>query len=152
MKCSVKREVEEGMEEGVHESERMHESEGLVHESKLEANLAGNSSGFNISISFNLIASWKNELESCKQSAVYKDEKEVYECFYTYARDNGFSVRKDHHSFWPNSRKIKSKDFVCSKAGFKKSIDLNSRKWFTRLDVRTGCPSMVRFVTDEDGY
>ncbi|XP_020677103.1 uncharacterized protein LOC110095776 [Dendrobium catenatum] len=113
IECSAKREVEEGMEEGVHESERMHESEGLT---------------------------------------VYKDEKEAYECFCTYAHDNGFSVQKDHHSFWPNSRKIKSKDFVCSKAGFKKSIDLNSRKRFTRPYVRTGCPSMVRFVTDEDGY
>ncbi|XP_020683026.1 protein FAR1-RELATED SEQUENCE 6-like [Dendrobium catenatum] len=133
MDCSAKREVEEGMEEGVHESERMHESEGLVHESESEPNLAGNSSGFDI-------------------SAIYKDETEAYECFCTYAHDNGFSVRKDHHSFWPNSRKIKSKDFVCSKAGFKKSYDLNSRKRFTRPDVRTGCPAMVRFVTDEDGY
>ncbi|KAI0518725.1 hypothetical protein KFK09_006161 [Dendrobium nobile] len=133
MDCSAKREVEECMEEGVHESERMHESEGLVHESESEPNLAGNSSGFNI-------------------SAVYKDETEAYEYFCTYAHDNGFSIRKDHHNFWPNSRKIKSKDFVCSKAGFKKSNDLNLRKRFTRPDVRIGCPAMVRFVTDEDGY
>ncbi|PKU76959.1 hypothetical protein MA16_Dca001565 [Dendrobium catenatum] len=49
MDCSAKREVEEGMEEGVHESERMHESERLVHESESEPNLAENSSGFNIS-------------------------------------------------------------------------------------------------------
>ncbi|PKU65287.1 hypothetical protein MA16_Dca026166 [Dendrobium catenatum] len=49
MDCSAKREVEEGMEEGVQESKRMHESEGLVHESESEPNLAGNSSGFNIS-------------------------------------------------------------------------------------------------------
>ncbi|KAI0498641.1 hypothetical protein KFK09_019531 [Dendrobium nobile] len=135
MDCSAKREVEEGMEEGVHESERMHESKGLVHESESEPNLAGNSSGFNI-------------------SDVYKDETEAYECFCTYAHDNGFSVRKDHHSFWQNSKKIKSKDFVCSKAGFKKSDDHTSgkRKRFTRPVVRTGCPAMVRFVTDEDGY
>ncbi|XP_020675668.2 protein FAR1-RELATED SEQUENCE 5-like [Dendrobium catenatum] len=86
--------------------------------------------------------------------AVYKDEIEAYECFCTYAHDNGFSVRKNHHSFWPNSRKIKLKDFVCSKAGFKKSDDHNSGKGkrFTRPVVRTGCPAMVRFVTDEDGY
>ncbi|KAI0515936.1 hypothetical protein KFK09_008607 [Dendrobium nobile] len=135
MDYSAKREVEEGMEEGVHESERMYESKGLVHESESEPNLAGNSSGFNI-------------------SAVYKDETEAYECFCTYAHDNGFSVRKDHHSFWPNSRKIKSKDFVCSKAGFKKSDYHTSgkRKRFTRPVVRTGYPAMVRFVTDEDGY
>ncbi|PKU61366.1 hypothetical protein MA16_Dca017798 [Dendrobium catenatum] len=43
-----------------------------------------------------------------------------------YAHNIGFSVWKDHHGFWPNSRKIKSKDFVYSKVGFKKGIDLNS--------------------------
>ncbi|KAI0493849.1 hypothetical protein KFK09_023974 [Dendrobium nobile] len=136
MDCSAKREVEEGMEEGVHESE------GLVHESESEPNLAGNSSGFNISESF------------LEKRAIYKDETEAYECFCTYAHDNGFSIRKDHHNFWPNFRKIKSKDFICSKAGFKKSDDHNSgkRKRFTRPVVRTGCPVIVRFVTDEDGY
>ncbi|XP_020683857.1 protein FAR1-RELATED SEQUENCE 5-like [Dendrobium catenatum] len=122
MDCSAKREVEEGMEEGVHESES-------------EPNLAGISSGFNI-------------------SAVYKDETEAYECFCTYAHDNGFSVRKNHHNFCPNSRNIKSKDFVCSKASFKKSDDHNSgkRKRLTRPVVRIGCPAMVRSVIDEDGY
>ncbi|KAL0921222.1 hypothetical protein M5K25_008275 [Dendrobium thyrsiflorum] len=47
---------------------------------------------------------------------VYKDDKEAYDAYSTYAHNNGFSVRKDYHSFWPNSRKIKSKDFVYSKA------------------------------------
>ncbi|KAL0927740.1 hypothetical protein M5K25_001946 [Dendrobium thyrsiflorum] len=60
---------------------------------KSEVNFTGIAEGFNISVA-------------------YKDEKETYEAFCTYAHNNGFSVRKDHHSFWPNSRKIKSKDFL----------------------------------------
>ncbi|KAH0450073.1 hypothetical protein IEQ34_020765 [Dendrobium chrysotoxum] len=47
-------------------------------------------------------------------SDVYANEKEAYEAYCNYGHNLGFSVRKDHHSFWPNSRKIKSKVFVCS--------------------------------------
>ncbi|KAL0920105.1 hypothetical protein M5K25_009216 [Dendrobium thyrsiflorum] len=99
---------------------------------KSEVNFTGIAEGFNISVA-------------------YKDEKEAYEAFCAYAHNNGFSVRKDHHSFWPNSKKIKSKDFVCSKAGFKKQTDLNSQKKCRRSETRTGCPCLIRFAVDEDG-
>ncbi|KAL0910954.1 hypothetical protein M5K25_019051 [Dendrobium thyrsiflorum] len=46
---------------------------------------------------------------------VYRYEKEAYEMYCEYAHNAEFSVRKEHHSYWPNSRIIKSKDFVCSK-------------------------------------
>ncbi|KAL0925418.1 hypothetical protein M5K25_003744 [Dendrobium thyrsiflorum] len=59
---------------------------------KSEVRFTGTAEGFNISVA-------------------YKDEKEDYEAYCSYAHNNGFSVRKDHHSFWPNSRKIKTKDF-----------------------------------------
>ncbi|KAI0489317.1 hypothetical protein KFK09_029159 [Dendrobium nobile] len=68
-----------------------------------------------------------------------------------YAHNIGFSVRKDHHGFWANSRKIKSKDFVCSKSGFKKGIDLNSNSKYRRANTRTGCPALVRFSVSQDG-
>ncbi|KAH0468826.1 hypothetical protein IEQ34_002058 [Dendrobium chrysotoxum] len=61
------------------------------------------------------------------------------------------SIRKEHHSYWPNSRKIKSKDFVCLKAGFKKDIDLNSNSKYQKSNTITGCPTMVRFSMGEDG-
>ncbi|KAL0916162.1 hypothetical protein M5K25_013652 [Dendrobium thyrsiflorum] len=99
---------------------------------KSEVNFTGTAEGFSISVA-------------------YKDEKEAYEAYCTYAHNNGFSVRKDHHSFWPNSRKIKSKDFVCSKADFKKQSDLNSQKKCRRFETRTGCPCLIRFAVDEDG-
>ncbi|KAL0927840.1 hypothetical protein M5K25_002055 [Dendrobium thyrsiflorum] len=82
---------------------------------------------------------------------VYTSEKEAYEMYCDYAHNIGFSVRKEHHSYWPNSRKIKSNDFVCSKAGYKKGIDLNSKSNFRKFNTRTGCPAMIRFVVSQDG-
>ncbi|XP_020683588.1 protein FAR1-RELATED SEQUENCE 6-like [Dendrobium catenatum] len=83
---------------------------------------------------------------------VYVNEKEAYEAYRKYGYNLGFSVRKDHHSYWPNSRNLKSKDFVCSKAGFKKLHDLNIQRKYQRSDTRTGCPAMIRFTVDEGGY
>ncbi|KAL0925546.1 hypothetical protein M5K25_003892 [Dendrobium thyrsiflorum] len=79
---------------------------------------------------------------------VYRSEKEAYEMYCEYAHNAGFSVRKEHHSYWPNSRIIKSKDFVCSKAGQKKGIDLNSQTKYRKSNTRTGCPAMIRFAGD----
>ncbi|KAI0510915.1 hypothetical protein KFK09_011526 [Dendrobium nobile] len=85
-------------------------------------------------------------------SDVYVNEKEAYEAYRSYGYNLGFSVRKDHHSYWPNSKNLKSKDFVCSKTGFKKLPDLNIQRKYRRSDTRTGCPAMVRFTVDEAGY
>ncbi|XP_020698054.2 protein FAR1-RELATED SEQUENCE 5-like [Dendrobium catenatum] len=84
-------------------------------------------------------------------SVVCNSEKEAYDMYCRYAHSVGFSVRKDHHSFWPNSRKIRMKDFVCSKAGFKKGLDLNAKSKYRKANTRTGCPAMIRFSVDQDG-
>ncbi|KAL0904238.1 hypothetical protein M5K25_026321 [Dendrobium thyrsiflorum] len=42
--------------------------------------------------------------------------------------------------------KVKSNDFVCSKADFKKRFDLNSQKKCRRSETRTGYPSLIRFI------
>ncbi|PKU69329.1 Protein FAR1-RELATED SEQUENCE 5 [Dendrobium catenatum] len=68
-----------------------------------------------------------------------------------YAHNIGFSVRKDHHCYWPNSRKIRLKDFVCLKVRFKKGIDLNTKLKYKKFNTRTGCPAMIRFSIDFDG-
>ncbi|KAL0907858.1 hypothetical protein M5K25_022304 [Dendrobium thyrsiflorum] len=72
----------------------------------------------------------------------YKSEKEAYEKYCHYAHTHGFSVRKEHHSYWPSTRKVKSKDFVCSKAGFKKAKELNPNSKYRKSCTRTGCPAM----------
>ncbi|KAI0508043.1 hypothetical protein KFK09_014177 [Dendrobium nobile] len=88
--------------------------------------------------------------EKFSLSDVYVNEKEAYEAYRKYGYNLGFSVHKDHHSYWPNSRNLKSKDFVCSKAGFKKLPDLNIQRKYRRSDTRTGCPAMIRFTVDEE--
>ncbi|PKU62111.1 Protein FAR1-RELATED SEQUENCE 5 [Dendrobium catenatum] len=98
-----------------------------------------------------LVASFTIHLLHISQD-VYVNEKEAYEAYRSYGYNLGFSVRKDHHSYWPNSKNLKSKDFVCSKAGFKKLPDLNIQRKYRRSDTRTGCPAMVRFTVDEAGY
>ncbi|XP_020672585.1 protein FAR-RED IMPAIRED RESPONSE 1-like [Dendrobium catenatum] len=80
-----------------------------------------------------------------------RHEKEAYDKYCQYAYSHSFSVRKEHHSFWPNSMKIKSKDFVCSKAGFKKETEKNMKVKFRKSTTRTRCPAMVRFAVSEDG-
>ncbi|XP_020671925.1 protein FAR1-RELATED SEQUENCE 5-like [Dendrobium catenatum] len=82
---------------------------------------------------------------------VYNSEKEAYEKYCKYAHSTGFSVRKDHHHFWLNSRKIKSKDFVCSKAGFKKVTESGTKIKYRRSCTKTGCLAMVRFYVSQDG-
>ncbi|KAI0496133.1 hypothetical protein KFK09_022440 [Dendrobium nobile] len=84
-------------------------------------------------------------------SVVCNSEKEAYDIYCHYMHSVGFSVRKDHHYYWPNSRKIRMKDFVCSKAGFKKGIDLNAKSKYRRSNTRTRCPAMIRFSVDQDG-
>ncbi|XP_020689581.1 protein FAR1-RELATED SEQUENCE 5-like [Dendrobium catenatum] len=86
-----------------------------------------------------------------KLLGVYNCEKEAYEKYCQYAHSTGFSVRKEHHHFWPNTRLIKSKDFVCSKAGFKKENESGTKLKYRRSSTRTGCPAMIRFSVSKDG-
>ncbi|XP_020703717.1 protein FAR1-RELATED SEQUENCE 5-like [Dendrobium catenatum] len=85
------------------------------------------------------------------RSGVYNSKKEAYEKYCQYAHSTRFSVRKDHHHFWPNIRKIKSKDFMCSKSGFKKANESDTKVKYRRSCTRTGCPAMVRFLVSQDG-
>ncbi|KAL0922877.1 hypothetical protein M5K25_006905 [Dendrobium thyrsiflorum] len=85
------------------------------------------------------------------QRGVYRSEKEAYETYCEYAHNVGLSVRKEHHSYWPNSRSIKLKDFVCSKVGQKKGIDLNCQTKYRKSNTRMGCPAMIIFAVSQDG-
>ncbi|KAL0915530.1 hypothetical protein M5K25_015956 [Dendrobium thyrsiflorum] len=165
MKCS------EEISQNIEIEERMKCSEEIDIEDrgndfqKSEVNFTGTAEGFNISMQINCTFSCgvARSLRfycattalllryNCAFTVAYKDEKEAYEAYCSYAHNNRFSVRKDHHSFLPNSRKIKTKDFVCSKAGFKKQSDLNSQNKCRRSETRTGCPCLIRFSVDEDG-
>ncbi|XP_020589909.1 uncharacterized protein LOC110031142 [Phalaenopsis equestris] len=82
---------------------------------------------------------------------VVHNENEAYEQYCAYAHHIGFTVRKDHSSFWPNSKNIKTKDFICGKAGYKREPKFNNTVKFKRADTRTGCLAMIRYVVDVEG-
>ncbi|KAL0908951.1 hypothetical protein M5K25_023466 [Dendrobium thyrsiflorum] len=71
---------------------------------------------------------------------VYSSEKEAYEMYCNYA-----------HNLLAKFEEHKSKDFVCSRAGYKKGIDLNSQAKYRKSNTRTGCPTMIRFAVSQDG-
>ncbi|XP_020592536.1 protein FAR1-RELATED SEQUENCE 5-like [Phalaenopsis equestris] len=81
------------------------------------------------------------------------NEKEAYEVYCAYTHHIGFSVRKDHATFWTNTRNIKSKDFVCGKTGFKKELKITETVKYRRAETRIGCPAMIRYkVVEEDNW
>lgn len=78
-------------------------------------------------------------------------EREAYDMYCSYAHNRGFSVRKEHHSYWPNSRNMRDKDYVCSKAGNKREQNKPSDPRYKKLNTRTGCQAMIRFSVSRDG-
>lgn len=51
-----------------------------------------------------------------------KSEKKVYKLYYRYVYNVGFSARKKHHNYHPNFKKMRCKNFICSKLGNKNMI------------------------------
>ncbi|XP_020598787.1 uncharacterized protein LOC110038324, partial [Phalaenopsis equestris] len=103
-------------------------------------------------------------VQSCEQRTICNDliaekffsiivhyEQETYEAYCAYAHHVGFSVRKDHNSYWPNYKKRKSKDFLCAKVGHKKESNLMNTEKYKKTDIRTGCQVMVRYVVYLEG-
>ncbi|XP_020599220.1 protein FAR1-RELATED SEQUENCE 5-like [Phalaenopsis equestris] len=80
-----------------------------------------------------------------------RNEKKTYEVYCAYAHHIGFSGRKDHTTFSTNSRIIKTKDFICGKAGFKKELKITETVKYRREETRTGCLAMIRYRVDEEG-
>lgn len=81
-----------------------------------------------------------------------ESEKDAYDLYCAYAHQVHFSIWKNHHNYWPNWRKIKSNDFICSKSNCKKSLGVGSQVKFCKADVRTDCSTMIGYIVDKDGY
>ncbi|XP_020585155.1 protein FAR1-RELATED SEQUENCE 5-like [Phalaenopsis equestris] len=79
------------------------------------------------------------------------NEKEAYEVYCAYAHQIGFSVHKDHATFWTNSKNIKTNNFVCGKTGFKKKLKITETVKYRKAETRTGCSAMIRYGVDEEG-
>ncbi|KAH0451340.1 hypothetical protein IEQ34_018639 [Dendrobium chrysotoxum] len=108
----------------------------------------------------------KGDMQTSKKG-VYKNEKEAYNVYYSYAHNNGFSVRMDQRSYWPNFRKIN-----CIQAYSHDGVRMRKRhttftvvmpivlllakfqkdkvQGLCTFKIRTGCSIMIRFIVDKD--
>ncbi|KAK8936875.1 DNA repair protein XRCC4 [Platanthera zijinensis] len=100
----------------------------------------------------------KSEFESAAYAKVKNEqvvfpivhsEDAAYAMYCDYAHRTGFSVRKQHLTYWTHTRIIKWREYSCSKAGVK--IKKSSPKKYRKLDTRTGCLACIFFSTDKDG-
>ncbi|KAK8952913.1 hypothetical protein KSP40_PGU004081 [Platanthera guangdongensis] len=66
-----------------------------------------------------------------------------------YAHTTGFSVRKEHLTYWTRTRIIKIREFCCPKAGVKR---VRPSPKYRKLETRTECLACISFHTDSDGY
>ncbi|KAI9157294.1 hypothetical protein LWI28_020011 [Acer negundo] len=74
-------------------------------------------------------------------------DKAAYDLYNAYALKKGFSIRK-WHIRRDATNNIRQREFVCSKEGIYKDQDLCEVKKLNRLDTRTGCKAMIRFIVD----
>ncbi|XP_020585896.1 protein FAR1-RELATED SEQUENCE 6-like [Phalaenopsis equestris] len=96
-------------------------------------------------------AKCRDESANILLETVVHNDKEAYGVYCAYAHHIGFSVRKEHDTFWPNSKNLKMKDFVCGRAGFKKELKATQIVKYKRADTRSGCPTMIRDAVDVEG-
>ncbi|XP_050229295.2 protein FAR1-RELATED SEQUENCE 5-like [Mercurialis annua] len=90
------------------------------------------------------------ELTSEILKKVVHNEEEAYDLYRNYGFCKGFSVRKGKQSYYSGTKKIKTKDYYCSKEGLKFD-EGTSEASYSKLDTRTGCKAMIRFAIDEQG-
>ncbi|XP_020584372.1 putative protein FAR1-RELATED SEQUENCE 10 [Phalaenopsis equestris] len=83
-------------------------------------------------------------------NTVVRNDEEAYKHYCVYAHYVGFTVRKDHITYWAKSKQIKSKDYICGKSGHKRESRLATTVKYRKADTRTGCQAMVRYAIDLD--
>ncbi|XP_020590386.1 putative protein FAR1-RELATED SEQUENCE 10 [Phalaenopsis equestris] len=96
-------------------------------------------------------AKCRDESANILLETVVHNDKEAYEVYRAYAHHIGFSVHKQHGTFRPNSKNLKTKDFVCGRAGFKKELKATQIVKYKRADIKSGCPTMIRYAVDVEG-
>ncbi|XP_050207227.2 protein FAR1-RELATED SEQUENCE 5-like [Mercurialis annua] len=79
---------------------------------------------------------------------IVSNETEAYELYCDYGFCKGFNIRKGKQAYYAGTKKIRTKEYYCSKHGYKND-EVSGEVSFNRLDGRTGCKAMIRFVVDE---
>ncbi|KAL4313259.1 hypothetical protein GQ457_01G027040 [Hibiscus cannabinus] len=83
---------------------------------------------------------------------VVNSEDAAYDLYNNYGHGMGFSVRKGKNIYLAGTKVIRSKDFYCSKQGFKEFEGVEDTKKHNKLETRTGCPAMIRYTVQDDQW
>ncbi|KAI4974496.1 hypothetical protein ZWY2020_047776 [Hordeum vulgare] len=91
----------------------------------------------------------KEGAEELLLKVVYSEE-EAYKLYCDYGHHTGFSVRKGKQSYFTGTKRIRTKDYFCSKEGLKEAEKLTDEN-FNDPHTRTNCRAMVRFRVNSQG-
>ncbi|XP_051197985.1 protein FAR1-RELATED SEQUENCE 9 isoform X2 [Lolium perenne] len=81
---------------------------------------------------------------------VVLSEEEAYRLYCDYGHRTGFSVRKGKQSYFTGTKRVRTKDYFCSKEGLKEAEKLTDEN-FNDPHTRTNCRAMVRFRVNGQG-
>ncbi|KAL6899203.1 hypothetical protein ACP4OV_005861 [Aristida adscensionis] len=81
---------------------------------------------------------------------VVGSEEAAYKLYCDYGHRTGFSVRKGKQSYFTGTKRIRTKDYFCSKEGLKEGEKLTDAN-FNDPHTRTNCKAMVRFRVNDQG-
>ncbi|XP_062219272.1 protein FAR1-RELATED SEQUENCE 5-like [Phragmites australis] len=77
-------------------------------------------------------------------------EEAAYKLYCDYGHRMGFSIRKGKQSYFTGTKRIRTKDYFCSKEGLKEGEKLTDAN-FNDPHTRTNCKAMVRFRVNDQG-
>jgi hypothetical protein len=77
-------------------------------------------------------------------SQIFQSVEEGYEHYNRYAKAKGFSVRLDNKEYFPRTKELKRRCFVCSNDGYRlqKYFEATDQKREPRVLTRCGCNAM----------
>jgi hypothetical protein len=91
----------------------------------------------------------KEGTEELLRKVVYSEEA-AYKLYCDYGHRMGFSIRKGKQSYFTGTKRIRTKDYFCSKEGLKEGEKLTDTN-FNDPHTRTNCRAMVRFRVNDQG-
>ncbi|KAL5211835.1 hypothetical protein ABZP36_022682 [Zizania latifolia] len=91
----------------------------------------------------------KEGTEELLRKVVFSEE-EAYKLYCDYGHRMGFSIRKGKQSYFTGTKRIRTKDYFCSKEGLKEGEKLTDAN-FNDPHTRTNCKAMVRFRVNDQG-
>ncbi|XP_020595596.1 protein FAR1-RELATED SEQUENCE 5-like [Phalaenopsis equestris] len=83
-------------------------------------------------------------------NTVVRNEEETYKHYCACAHYVGFTVHKDHTTYWAKSKQIMSKDYIFGKSGHKRESQLATIVKYRKANTRTGCQATVCYAIDLD--